>query len=72
MTDIMAKIALESNFNKKELAESLDRVLFNQNMRCMDYSQTGTIPDNTDINDTLIIRDLLLSAIGSHKNQEEK
>nr|DAE27210.1 MAG TPA: hypothetical protein [virus sp. ctuWX8] len=61
MASIMAKIILESNFNKKELVESLDRVLFNYMMRCMDYAQTGIIPDNTDANDALIIRDLLIN-----------
>lgn len=57
----MAKITLKSFFNKKDLVESLDRVLFNHIMRCMDYAQTGMTPDNTDVNDTLIIRDLLIS-----------
>lgn len=33
----MAKITFKSDFNKKEVAESLDCVLFNHIMRCMDY-----------------------------------
>lgn len=56
----MAKITLESNSKKKELAESLDRVLFNHIMRCMDYAQSGLL-DDTCIRDTLIIKDLLIN-----------
>ncbi|MCS3210746.1 hypothetical protein NXX89_04100 [Bacteroides thetaiotaomicron] len=57
----MAKITLESGFNKKDLVESLDRVLFNHIMRCMDCAQTGVTPNSTDANDTLIIKDLLIN-----------
>lgn len=53
----MAKIILESNFKKKELVESLDRVLFNHILRCMELNQS----DDEDVNDTLIIKDLLLN-----------
>lgn len=53
----MAKIILESNFKKKELVESLDRVLFNHILRCMELNQS----DDKDVNDTLIIKDLLLN-----------
>ena len=53
----MAKIILESNFKKKELVESLDRVLFNHILRCMEFNQS----DDEDVNDTLIIKDLLLN-----------
>lgn len=52
----MAKIILESNFKKKELVESLDRVLFNHIYRCMEHNQSN----DEDVNDTLIIKDLLL------------
>lgn len=57
----MAKITLESGFNKKDLVESLDRVLFNHIMRCMDCVHAGATPNSTDANDTLIIRDLLIN-----------
>lgn len=52
----MAKIILESNFKKKELVEALDRVLFNHILRCMKLNQSN----DEDVNDTLIIKDLLL------------
>lgn len=65
----MAKITLESGFNKKELVESLGRVLSNHIMKCVDYAQTRIIPDDTDINDTFIIKDLLTNLT---KTKEEE
>lgn len=53
----MAKIIFESNFKKKELVESLDHVLFNHILRCMELNQSN----DEDVNDTLIIKDLLLN-----------
>lgn len=54
----MGKIIIEYSGDKEELVESLDRVLYNHVICCMNTEYRG-IPSLTDVSDTMVIRELL-------------